>query len=72
MFKINSQSEKLSLIDIYDEFSAIRDLHKIEMEALSYCYDEKIDYCHIFEIDNIFMEKFQNAMKNLNTLSQGN
>ena len=70
MFKVKTQPEKLALLDIYDEFAAVKDLHKIEMEALSYCYDENMDYCHIFEIDNIFLEKFQNAMSNLKALAQ--
>ena len=70
MFKVKTNAENVSLLDIYDEFAAVMDLHKIEMEALSYCYDEKIDYCHIFEIDNIFLEKFQNAMNNLKAVAQ--
>ena len=70
MFKVKTNAKNLSPLNIYDEFAAVRDLHKIEMEALSYCYDEKIDYGHIFEIDNIFLEKFNNAMKNLELLAK--
>jgi len=70
MFKVKTQTEKLSLYDIYDELCVLKSLHDIEFEALVHCYEENMDYGHIFAIDNIVYEKFNNLMNNLNALTK--
>ena len=70
MFKVNTQPEKIDLNDIYDELCILKNLHDIEFDALIHCYEENIDFGHIFAIDNIFYEQFENLMNNFKKLTQ--
>lgn len=59
--KINKKYPK-TLSKIYDEFQSIYTLHKIEQEALYFCYEENKDFGHVFSLDEIFTDKFQKAL----------
>ena len=56
---------KEMLYRLSKELQELRMLHKIQQDALLNCYNENLDYGHIFAVDTIYDEKLKNIIKNL-------
>lgn len=50
------------LAKIYDDLKTIKTLHKIKQEALYHCYDENVDYRHVFVLDDIYAKKLDDVL----------
>lgn len=62
MTKQKKRKSLKTLSNIYEEFNSTFILHKIEQEALYFCYEENKDFGHVFSLDEIFTDKFQKAL----------
>lgn len=62
MTKQKNRKSAKTLSKIYDDFNSIFTLHKIEQEALYFCYEENKDFGHVFSLDEIFTDKFRRAL----------
>ena len=54
-----------SFYKIYKNLKELYSLHKIQQEALWICYDENRDYGHVFAIDAVYKDKFQNILNKI-------
>ena len=59
------KQKRKKLEKIFAELCKIEDLYKSQSQAISYCYENDIDFFHVFEINDILSIRLRNLINRL-------